>query len=117
MSRSSDAGKRGEWRERFHRFSSSGLAVARFCWREGVSVASFYRWRKTLGPEARRLGKTTGRGAFRRVAVVQVVHNVSIKLAGGTRIEVRAEHLDAVRTVLAELVRADRDLQAGAASC
>ena len=48
MSRPSDPKKLAVWRERFERFSSSGLAVGRFCAREGVSTASFYTWRKKL---------------------------------------------------------------------
>ena len=53
MSRSSDPTKPAVWRERLERFSSCGLAVAPFCAREGVSVASFYHWRKKLGADGR----------------------------------------------------------------
>ncbi len=34
-----------QWRALLSRFSASGLSVAAFCDREGVSTASFYRWR------------------------------------------------------------------------
>ncbi len=40
------------WSSRLTRFASSGLSVAAFCRREGVSVASFYRWRGLLGSTA-----------------------------------------------------------------
>ena len=53
MARSSDPTKVAAWRGRFRRFARSGLAVARFCAKERVSVASFYYWRKNLGPQGR----------------------------------------------------------------
>ena len=159
MSGSSDPKKLAVWRERFERFSSSGLAVARFCARERVSVASFYYWRQKLavngqpaprpvlghkgqrrrmtnGHPQHRTGSAEGHGVFQRVAVVAarvgavrgapavvpparglvpVVSGsvpagraVCIQLPCGTRIEVGADDLDAIRTVLAEVVRADR---------
>ena len=41
------------WRSRLHRQVSSGLKVEAFCKREGVSSASFYRWKKRFaeGPQ------------------------------------------------------------------
>ena len=142
MSRSSDPTKPGVWRERLETFSSCGLAVARFCAREGVSVASFYHWRKKLGHEGRhrrmtdghprhRTGSARGRGVFQPVAVVPAASGlvpvasgwvpaaraVSIQLPCGTRIEVDADDLDAVRTVVAEVVRADRGRETGVARC
>ena len=40
------------WRERLERFESSGQSGAAFCRDEGVSQASFYKWRKRLGEAA-----------------------------------------------------------------
>jgi hypothetical protein len=133
MSRSSDPTKPAVWRERLERFSSCGLGVAPFCAREGVSVASFYHWWKKLGHEGRRrcmtdghprhrTGPTGGRGVFQPVAVVPAARGlvtvasrcvpagraVCIQLPCGTRIEVGADDLDAVRTVVAEVARAYR---------
>lgn len=134
MSRPSDPRKLAEWRERFARFSSSGLTVGRFCSRERVSVARFYHWRKKLGRRGRRpsagkghlrlrTGPADGRGCFQQVAVVSGTPRVlptasviCIQLSGGTRIEVGSGDLDALRTVIAEVVRADRG-EADAASC
>jgi len=118
MFRSSGATKLAEWRERLERFSSCGLAVARFCAREGVSVASFYHWRKMLGHKGRRRRTTDGhprhrtsladgRGVFQPIAVVSAGRAVCIQLPCGTRIEVGADDLDAVRTVVAEVARAE----------
>ncbi len=36
------------WQQRLDRFRKSGLAVADFCEREGISTASFYAWRRRL---------------------------------------------------------------------
>jgi len=132
------------WRERFERFSRSGLTVGQFCSREGVSAASFYHWRKRLGLENRRASATErhprpgaglayGHGRFQQVAVVPgtsrvlpAASAVCIQLPCGTRIEVGAADLDALRAVVAEVVRADggfeaaradRGREAGGASC
>ena len=118
MFRSSGATKPAVWRERFERFSSCGLAVARFCAQEHVSVASFYHWRKMLGHKGRRRRTTDGhprhrtsladgRGVFQPIAVVSAGRAVCIQLPCGTRIEVGADDLDAVRTVVAEVARAE----------
>ena len=112
MSRSPDPKKPAVWRGRFDRFSTSGLSVARFCVRERVSVASFYHWRKKLGAQAARKPPrpwSSMRGAaFQPVTVVPGARGVFIELPGGTRIEVRAEDLAAVRAVVAEVARSDR---------
>lgn len=39
---------RDEWRFLLIRFGNDGLGVAAFCRREGISAASFYRWRSVL---------------------------------------------------------------------
>jgi len=140
MFRSWDPTKLAEWRERLERFSSCGLAVARFCAQEHVSVASFYHWRKKLGHKGRRrrmtdghprhrTGPAGGRGVFQPVAVVPAARGfvplasgwvpagraVCIQMPCGTRIEVGADDLDAVRTVVAEAARAYRGCEVGRA--
>ena len=116
MSRSSDPKKLAMWERRFQRFSNSGLAVARFCARERVSVASFYHWRKRLGPETPHRRTAVRGDVFQPVAVVSAASDVSIRLPGGTQIEVRAERLDTVRAVIAEVARVDRGSQAEASA-
>src|SRR5262249_53759222 len=39
---------RQAWEERLARFPASGLSAAAFCAQEGVSLASFYAWRRRL---------------------------------------------------------------------
>ena len=131
MARRSDAGKDAKWRKRLERFTRSGLTVARFCDGERVSVASFYYWRKKLGETASRRRTRSRLGVFRQVAVVPAPpamipdtlaevpasSRISIQLPCGTRIEVDAGHLDAVRAVVGEVAHAHRGFQAGIRSC
>jgi transposase len=49
----SRASARQGWVERLDRFSRSGLSAAQFCVTEGVSLPSFYSWRRRLDGEAR----------------------------------------------------------------
>jgi len=109
MAGSSDPTKVAAWRGRFRRFARSGLAVARFCAKERVSVASFYYWRKKLGPQGRPQPVPECDDAFQQVTVVSAAVGVSIRLPGGAQIEVGSERLDTVRVVIAEVARADRD--------
>src|ERR1041384_2205974 len=43
---------RQTWAERLARFASAGLTTAQFCAAEGVSVASFYLWKRRPAPPA-----------------------------------------------------------------
>ena len=46
--RRADPATRRLWQQRLGRFRHSGLTVAAFCDREGISLASFYAWRRRL---------------------------------------------------------------------
>lgn len=48
MPRTSSAAKVQEWVDRLARFQGSGLAAAKFCQTEGVSLPSFYQWKRKL---------------------------------------------------------------------
>ena len=52
MARKVNQALREEWRTRIEGQRQSGLTVAKFCHREGVSQATFYLWRRKL--QARR---------------------------------------------------------------
>ena len=43
---------RKEWTGILRRFDSSGLAPKEFCWKEGLSLSSFQRWRSRMGARA-----------------------------------------------------------------
>jgi transposase len=46
------AATRAVWAERLQRFADSGLRPAPFCANEGVSLPSFYTWKRRLRQEA-----------------------------------------------------------------
>jgi transposase len=48
----SRAATRQAWVERLARFPDSGLSPAQFCTQEGVSLPSFYAWKRRLATEA-----------------------------------------------------------------
>jgi transposase len=48
----SRAAARQTWVERLARFSASGLGPAQFCTQEGVSLPSFYAWKRRLATAA-----------------------------------------------------------------
>jgi transposase len=50
--RRSRAATRQAWVERLARFPVSGLSLAQFCANEGVSLPSFYSWRRRLAAQA-----------------------------------------------------------------
>jgi transposase len=49
----SRASARQDWVQRLERFARSGLSPAQFCAAEGVSLPSFYSWKRRLTAEAR----------------------------------------------------------------
>jgi hypothetical protein len=53
---------RSEWRALLAKVGGSGLGVEAFCRREGVSAASFYRWRSLLDDVVDR-GEVVGHSA------------------------------------------------------
>jgi hypothetical protein len=52
MPRVADPALHRRWQQRIKRFAHSGLSVAAFCSREGVSPAAFYDWQRRLRSEA-----------------------------------------------------------------
>lgn len=82
------------WRERVARWRASGLSVAEFCLREGLSSPSFYIWRKRLqagqephGPRpASRQSRARRTGNAPRMLPVQVVDSASALSAGAVRL-------------------------------
>ena len=48
MARIMDLSRAHTWRQRHQRQKSSGLSVAAFCSREGISPAAFYAWKHRL---------------------------------------------------------------------
>lgn len=117
MVQSSDLGKATVWRQRLRGFGRAGMTVVGFCEAEGVSTASFYRWRKRLGQQRTPTSNGDQTPTFQAVRVTPANAPVSIRLPGGARIEVPTTNLDVVRTVLGELLRQDTTTGRGESRC
>lgn len=113
--------KAAVWGERLRRYERSGLTVAEFCRREGVSAPSFYQWRRRLAEASPVAGSTrSGRGsgsdampAFQQVLLAGA-GVVAIELPSGIRVELPADRLPLVRAVVADLLGAETSRPAGA---
>lgn len=131
MARSVDFQKVAEWRARFERFQRAGKSVAWFCRGEGVSVPSFYQWRKKLASQsasrssrsAFRSAAGDERGAFAAVRLVGAASLIA-RLPGGTRLEIPVGDPRALTLVIEALMRADGERagrtdaeRAGGAAC
>lgn len=99
------------WRERLQRFKQSGLTVANFCQREGISVPSFYEWRRRLAevsavPQVKRPVSTQRRetAVFQQV-MLAAGGTVTVEWPNGVRMELPAQQVPLVQAVVAELLR------------
>ncbi len=108
-----------EWRERLRRFEVARLSVTAFCAAEGVSTPSFYQWRKRLGQVATRRRSPGGKAirrptragqAFQRLVVTPAAP-IALRLPGGVHVEFAAAELEAVRELVAELLRVGHTLE------
>lgn len=121
MARSSDPAKAAQWRKRLQRFGLSNTSVARFCRREGVSVASFYHWRKKLAADTdtpsagQRPSRPCG---FKPLSITAATsRTIAVHLPGGARLEVPAGDYRTVRVVVRELIRSGEAFEKGGGSC
>lgn len=88
MGRVASGVKIEEWTRRLARYEASNETVARFCHREGVSVPSFYGWKKKLrqtpaspvGASPRFLAVQITPTAPRRETVVRLGRKIQIEL-------------------------------------
>ena len=81
MSRVSDPAVIASWEQRLHEFSQSNLPVAGFCRQAGVSVATFYYWKRKLAPRsAASPSKPAPRSAGPRFAAVEITAGPSIEV-------------------------------------
>jgi putative transposase len=125
MARKVNLKLREEWRQRVKRQRQSGLTVADFCRREGVSSAAFYLWRQKLQGKSRSTSKRKAaqKPATIRASAVEPVPKVpsesafvqlpvprantspwiELVLAEGTIIRVPQQNLTALETVLRAL--------------
>jgi transposase-like protein len=107
------SGKSVVWRERLRRYDRSELTVAEFCQREGVSVPSFYQWRRRLAeisaglrPPRAAPKRTAEPPAFQQV-ILSGSGVVAIEFPSGVRVELPAQQLPLVRAVVADLLHSE----------
>lgn len=100
--------KRSEWTKRLARFQKSNQSVAQFCSDEGLSVPSFYYWRKILlSPPT---GAPEAPSGFQPVQVVSALTTscgqpTIVRLGHGMEIELGSD-LAVVKAVVHQLLEA-----------
>ena len=124
MARSSDPQKVAAWKRRMARFHASGKSVARFCGDEGVSVPSFYQWRKKLSADDKRQPQKDSHDAlisdtFQAFTPVRVVGSpcVAVRLPGGMQMEIPTADPQALQLAIQTLAQVDAGRRAGGESC
>ena len=99
MARAADGAAERTWRERLERQRRSGLSIAAFCEREGVSTAAFYQWRRRLSEQNSPLQQSP---LFVPVTV-RAAAGVRIELPGGAVVHLPG---DADERLLQSCIRA-----------
>ena len=63
--------KRHEWEDRLRRFDVASMTVAKFCFAEGVSVPSFYQWKRKLrgSKDSKPSSESNASGSFAQIQV------------------------------------------------
>lgn len=107
-----------KWRGRLERYRLSTRTVAEFCIVEGVSVSSFYDWRKKLDhTPASEMIPPIRRTDFAPVRLVTSASaNVIVQLPGGTRFEIPMSDSGAFERAITVFVSADSQRAEGS-SC
>jgi len=109
MGRQSDPRKAAAWERRLARFGDSELTVARFCDREGVSIATFHYWqRKLRDASVEETAWATPAAPVARFDPVEVVSRqaVTIRFAGGAVMEIPEDREDLVQAAVRALLGA-----------
>jgi hypothetical protein len=109
MSRQTDRRKAVAWERRLGRFGESGLTVARFCDREGVSIATFHYWqRKFRDASVDEAASATPAVPVARFDPVEVLSRqaVTIRFAGGAVMEIPEDREDLLKATILALLGA-----------
>jgi len=111
MSRQTDPRKAAAWGRRLGRFGESGLTVARFCDREGVSIATFHYWqRKLRDASIDEAASATPAVPVARFDPVEVVSRqaVTIRFVGGAVMEIPDDREDLLKATIRVLLGAPK---------
>lgn len=125
MSRKPDLAKREAWRKRLSRYDRQTFSVEEFCWRNGLSVASFYQWRRklreaTTGSSVSSGGRESATrpsallSGFLPVEITGLPSSagcIEVLLPGGPRLWIPCHESQAIRTVIAALTEASGALK------
>jgi len=130
MFRGSNPVKSQRWAERLERFGKSKQTVAQFCQAEGVSMPSFYQWKKKLGGAKTDSPKRVNCHGRRRkkssqpakspvfkpvdISPLEKTAAATIRLPNGTVVELRNDLL-AIEKVMNQLL--DHHSSGGADGC
>lgn len=106
MGGSSDRRKLGQWQRRMERFKRSRRSVTQFCQDEGVSVASFYHWRKKLQELPQPATEGDHAETFRPVRLVSSP-SVAVRLPGGTQLDVPTVDAQVLQLAIQTLAQVD----------
>ena len=115
MARSSNPETVLIWQQRLARFQTAGLSVVQFCQREGVSTATFYRWRRALAQRSQAPAAAI-RSAFADVTVVAAA-DVRVSLPGGTQLHIPIGDPGTLQAVLRTVAQHDAHLAQGTNPC
>ena len=117
MAGSADSRKVQQWQRRLARFQKSRLTVAPFCQDEGVSVASFYQWRKKLPQLSKPTAEAVRPAASFRPVRLVTWPSVAVRLPGGTELDVPASDPELLQLALQTLAQVDSQRVTGSESC
>ena len=116
MSREPDLAKWAAWRLRLREFDRGNATVVEFCRRVGVSIATFYLWRRKLAPSAARGSRSPARRPAESRGTAAGIHFLPVEITsrpgievlfpGGARVTVPCHDHEAIRTVMAVLLSA-----------
>ena len=115
MARSSDPENVLVWQQRLARFQTAGLSVIRFCQQEGVSTATFYRWRKRLA-QRKHAPAAPDSPTFANITLVGAA-DVRVSLPGGTQLHVPTGDPHTLQAILCTIAQHDAHLVQGTAPC
>jgi transposase-like protein len=85
MSRTTDPELRRRWRQLLDSFDPQRYTVAEFCERNGISVASFYKWRKRFNqtPKILPVEIIENSTATQKAAVIKIGNHAQIEIQPG----------------------------------
>ena len=131
MGRERNAAKWEAWRERLEEFDRGTATVSEYCQRLGVSMATFYQWRRKLRPtvtaepllapgavESQPDTAATGRKTKSRRKTqplrflpveIRAASQIEVLLTGGIRLLVPSHDAQVIRTVLTTLLQDERE--------